>query len=515
MSDSEPVTPKTLNVVKCLGTILLFAGWPLLNFANQNREQLDSVGTGLLISYFTVTTLASWLAFFVLNRLTGRSRSVAACATVCLFLVLFFSYHLIYDGLVAGFAFLGLSRGENPAYLVIVLVLCLACLFLVHQERVLELLLIFGAIVNVIPGLQFITFSLSATPGTPMEATSTTSLPPIRDKLNIFHFIADSYPRHDTLSRFVDLDNTDFISSLEERGFYVARTAYSNYPSTFLSISSTLSMRYLVTDETPRFETREVFYSILGGANPVVDHLLHHDYRYIHQGSDVWDGSRCGDRVEHCLSTGRAFQAALVDLTPLRRFLKRQRPSAVGDVGTHFEEIFDGRRPVYLFSHTMPPHPPRTFDRRCSELHVKDRQAPLRDYWGDLDGYRTDLKCVNRQLLDVVDALIERDPEAIILLHGDHGPAFGVDWSLPTDQWSAEQFEERFSILMALRLPRRCGHLLYPTISPVNLYPVVFGCLARVDPVLQPDVSYVSPPEKHPEYRTAYRYRTTELEQIP
>lgn len=508
MSASERAPANVPVLAKCLVALALFSAWPLLNFANQNREQLDAGGVRLLVSSFVATALAGWLAFFVLHLLSKGRRTIAACASVCLFLVLFFSYHLIYDALVATFEILGLSRGENFAYAAIVLALCLACLFLVRNESVLQLLLIFGAIVTLIPGFQFFVFSMRGT-SAPPTLESETSLPPIVDRRNVFHFIADSYPRQDALSRFVDFDNTEFVRALEARGFFVAPASYSNYPATFLSIPSTMSMRYPVTEQTNPFETRESFYDVLAGANPVVEHVLQHDYRYIHQGSVVWDGSRCGGREDTCLSTGRAFQVALVDLTPLRRFLKSQRPSTVADIAAHVDEIFAGRKPVFLFSHTMPPHPPRTFSARCTELRVTDRQAPLRDFWGDRDGYRNDLSCVNEQFLGVVDSLLERDPDAVILFHGDHGSAFGVDWSLALDAWSEEQLEERLSIMLAVRLPERCANLLYPTISPINLYPTVFACLGRVEPVLQPDTSYVSPHEKHPQYGTAHRYRSS------
>ena len=41
------------------------------------------------------------------------------------------------------------------------------------------------------------------------------------------------------------MDNTNFISELEQRGFYVARNARSNYRHTELTISSLLNYEYL------------------------------------------------------------------------------------------------------------------------------------------------------------------------------------------------------------------------------------------------------------------------------
>ena len=194
-------------------------------------------------------------------------------------------------------------------------------------------------------------------------------------------------------------------------------------------------------------------------------------------------------------------------MTPLRRFVRTTGRSTVADVRARLDEIFD-LQPVYLFAHILAPHPPRTFTSSCAEItssSSSDGNAAL-TFWGDKDGYIRDLECTNSQVLTLVDDIVERDPSAVILVHGDHGTAFAVDWSLALDAWPDRQLEERFAILMAVRLPRPCTSYLYPSLSPVNLYHVVFACLGRVEPQMRPDILYVSPHEKHPDYGKVYPY---------
>ena len=125
------------------------------------------------------------------------------------------------------------------------------------------------------------------------------------------------------------------------------------------------------------------------------------------------------------------------------------------------------------------------------------------------------MECVNEELLILLDDVLSRDPDAAILVHGDHGPAFGVDWSLPMEKWSPEQVEERYSILMAVRLPESCKDMPYPSLSPVNLYRVLLACLAETEPDLRPDEIYISPKPGHPDWGRAHRVARPRLTAAP
>ena len=144
------------------------------------------------------------------------------------------------------------------------------------------------------------------------------------------------------------------------------------------------------------------------------------------------------------------------------------------------------------------------------DLPDNDVRFGIPDFWGDRRGYINDVKCTNAEILEFVDYILSDRPDAMILLHSDHGSAFALDWELPIDAWPEEQFEERFGVLMALRLPAQCGSLLYPSLSPVNIYATLFACLSDTEPVLKPDVAFISPKEKHPQDGTAYPHRRTQ-----
>ena len=303
-----------------------------------------------------------------------------------------------------------------------------------------------------------------------------------------------------------DWDNADFIDALKQRGFYIASESYSNYPTTVLSIASTLEMTYPATEESAPYRSKKKYIESIQGENQVVRYLKQHHYRYAHFGSGKGVSAKCSGVEDWCLSSSNAIQQAILYLTPLRRFVISRR-TTVSEIGPKLDTILAPGAHTFLFAHVLTPHPPRTFSASCSQLSVRG-SAPITDYWGDYEGYVNDIKCVNRQVVELIDAILERDPNSVIILHSDHGSAFAVDWNFPIEKWPISQAEERFAILMGLRLPERCSKHLYKELSPVNIYPLLFSCLQGREPNLRRDISYVSPKDDHPQYGFAYPYIT-------
>ena len=62
---------------------------------------------------------------------------------------------------------------------------------------------------------------------------------------DIYYIILDDYARSDILQKLYGFDNSDFIDFLHEKGFIVPVSDHSNYPTTPLSVASTLNMDYI------------------------------------------------------------------------------------------------------------------------------------------------------------------------------------------------------------------------------------------------------------------------------
>jgi hypothetical protein len=62
---------------------------------------------------------------------------------------------------------------------------------------------------------------------------------------DVYFIILDGYGGTISLKNDLEFDNSNFVKLLEEKGFFVVPNSHSNYPQTFLSIPSTMNMKYL------------------------------------------------------------------------------------------------------------------------------------------------------------------------------------------------------------------------------------------------------------------------------
>jgi arylsulfatase A-like enzyme len=126
--------------------------------------------------------------------------------------------------------------------------------------------------------------------------------------------------------------------------------------------------------------------------------------------------------------------------------------------------------PKFVYAHIIFPHPPFVMDADGNPL----QNSPP----NELSAYADQITYLDRRLLEIVDILIENsDPDPVIVIQGDHGATIeyqdlGIDPS------------KRLGILNAYYLPAHQNELnataaapnesLYPTISPVNTFRVIF-----------------------------------------
>ncbi len=162
--------------------------------------------------------------------------------------------------------------------------------------------------------------------------------------------------------------------------------------------------------------------------------------------------------------------------------------SARDRFNTIFNSIDDIARmpqPTFAYLHLISPHPPFVFDANGNPTDPADFWNDQRLYPGRLyqKGYVDQAQFLNKKLLQAIDTILaESDVPPVIILQGDHGP-----WLQPKDK--------RMWILAALHLP---GHndKLYPTITPVNFFRLVFNSYFGGKYEILEDVSYFSPVPK-------------------
>jgi hypothetical protein len=117
--------------------------------------------------------------------------------------------------------------------------------------------------------------------------------------------------------------------------------------------------------------------------------------------------------------------------------------------------------PKFVYAHLMTPHSPYCFDEGGKIIPWLQRKGVT-----DKFGYLEQLIGTNALILAVIDSVLQMSKDdPIIIVQGDHG----------SRMFSGEDgFLESHTILNAYHLPKGGNDLVYPTISPVNSFRLIF-----------------------------------------
>jgi len=326
--------------------------------------------------------------------------------------------------------------------------------------------------------------------------TKTGSLP------DIYYIIPDGYARGDVLLDLYDLDNAEFLTFLESKGFYVAADSHANYDQTALSVSSTLNLDYLdgyARELGVDSQNRDVLYNAIDHSR-LRQQLEEAGYTFV----DVNSGNPITQIKDaaYYLTPSRSlvinyFEREILANSVIGRVVEndlvaqyRARLLNEFQLGADLGWIDS---PKFVFIHIVAPHPPFVFDSAGNpvdppELVMRDGSrypGSREDY---LRGYREQLLFVNGQLETMIsEILAHSDSTPVIILQGDHGPGAYLDWS------SAENscIIERTAILNAYLIPGVDPAQLYPGITPVNTFRLVLNTILGTKYRLLPDRTYM------------------------
>ena len=501
----------------------LLAAFPVLFLFAQNRQEgivlRDLWGPlGLALGAVAGLLLAGWLIF----------RNVRAVAVVVsAWALLFFSYGRVAEGLKDA-KFAGIDLGGDgfllPAWGVLAAVaVALAFLIRRHLAGITTGLNVVGAL---LVAMNVFSIAVSAPLDTTAEGTrarAETRPTPAGDKgrrlPDIYYIVPDRYGHPFVHRQWFGVDTAWFQRYLRSKGFYVPTRTMSNYPSTHTSLATSLNMQHL--DQLFRREPLRLHgvYRKLRNFQ-AARYLKSLGYRYVHIGSwyeptsvdPAADVDLNYQRFSEFSSTlyqttvmppiARTFDVAEEKLDPRRAKWKR----VLAEFGL-IERARHIAGPKFVFAHILfphyqGPHPPAyTLDRNGN--FVTREQEVRRSYrrlYGDQIIYAT------KRLKQLIDSLLS-DPgyRPVIVLQTDEGlyRSEELDEEPRDFSWKTadrEELRNRYLILNSYYLPGVRRDRLYPTITPVNSFRMIFNAYFRAGFELVPDAQFAL------ESRTPYRF---------
>jgi hypothetical protein len=323
---------------------------------------------------------------------------------------------------------------------------------------------------------------------------------------DVYFIMLDTYMRGDALQRDMHYDNSSFLDSLEDLGFYVAECSRPNYDYTRASLTSTLNMDYLpalrsqleahgntnprglwallLPNKTRRLlealgyrtvalqttyewtEMRDADIYLAPGSNPLTEtYLLPFETMLLRSTSAIIFMETHPERPEESSSS--------IEF-PYNYHVETERY-----VLDTLPELAKMPGPKFVFVHILIPHTPYVFKPdgsiRVDPNYYGGKNMNSMSWNYQVEGYVDSVKFINSRMLPILNSIIQdSDVPPIIVMEGDHGLTGN----------------NRTQNLSTYFLPGDGAEELYPSITPVNSFRLIFDHYFAADYYLLPDETY-------------------------
>jgi len=313
------------------------------------------------------------------------------------------------------------------------------------------------------------------------------TLHPTKDfSSDVFYLVFDAFGSQVTFDNMYGYDGIDLVGELTKKGFRVINDGQPNYNQTVFSVPSALNMNTIQNLISDLQLPNEYQFSTTYLSN----HNILFDF-FESKGYDTVTFST-GNRFSEITTSNfylspsnlpDPYYEKIIDSSFLSLFYwKDQYKWHIEKVSftlQKIKEIDSIKEPVFVYAHVMIPHPPFVFDKDGS-VQIPEKKfiqfdnsdfIKTDDRANYLTGYRAQVEFAATQILEIVDSIRNKNPNAVIIIQGDHGPGAYFD-QLNLDN---SNLDERGHILNAYYFPDGDYSLINDDITPINSFRVVLN----------------------------------------
>ena len=302
---------------------------------------------------------------------------------------------------------------------------------------------------------------------------------------DIYYIILDMYARADVLEDVYHYDNSEFLSFLTDKGFYVASKSRTNYHHTLQSLASSLNLMYLdgIAEQMGRGYTNIRPLTVMVKSSKVMQYLRDRGYTIVtfSTGHEFTDNKEVDVYLKPNWWHPSQFQRGLMETTPFATLQKTRddfHRSRILYIVDHLADATQIDGPTFVFAHILAPHPPYAFGPNGEPVQSKPHEEYEYDEF--IEVYRNQVSHINMRIRTAIEEILSQSPEQpIIIVQADHGAAF-----------RNETIRARIPILNVYYFPDQNYDALYEGITPVNTFRVVFNNYFGTDYELLEDRSY-------------------------
>lgn len=485
--------------------ILLFASFPLLEFFYTNIHECSFPQVIPILLVVLITT-------FLLSLIARVIYRIASKVVIFSFMSigLFFSFGHIFDLIDDSYIDFPTAR---PVLLMVYTLIVTVCFFILlkikrNLERLSKTLQIFSLCITIVVFFNITSYNintkynLDAIVSQKEEVSQSGNAQTNLDRNNpdIYFIVLDGYANPNLLRESFDFDNDKFENFLTDKGFYLAKNSRCNYVTTNLSLAATLNMDYIndLCRKVGKEEVDRTPLSQLIRYNKVSEYLKNKGYKSIHISSG-WGITKHNSQADYNYAPNFGFDdfsftfMQTTMLNPIIDNLFNGKTEYQKIVLFSFDKLtkLDNiNEPKFVLAHIVCPHPPYVFDE---DGNTNPGGLKLDNHWSEKSRgkYISQLKFMNKKTTNVIDQLLKKNKESVIILQSDHGTAFygeGTDWNNPAPKF----IKERSSNFNAIYIPKPKKKGFQSNMTSVNTFRLVFNNIFDDNLEILPDSTYFS-----------------------
>ncbi len=481
------------NIDKNLYLVILFL--PFIEFINTNFFEFTGEVFLHFVFYSILILIIIFLSIFFIKFLfKNRNENFKNYLSLIIYLQFKFS-------LVKNFLSDAKINYDGEISLILILVLTVLITYLYSQEVIKNFIKIYFLFYFV-----FIIFSILA--GFSSEISSKnyrlsedkaffnkSEINNITEKRNIYFIIADGMTSLQNFKNIYDVDTEDFkdFAELNKFNYYDGSPAYTN---TVFNFTSTLNLDYIINEKDEAFLDRSKMYPYVMRPNLIDKYLLiktlkNLNYKIVWEGSphpgtclqynlDLCIGNDKPKKINNSiqkLKFNSYILQSFLSATPIVSIISRmgfyklfeniysehKENDALGNFVKKVENYDLYSYPHFFLIHHMSPHDPWVFNSDCSyrKHEVTNKTYPI--------GYSYAYNCVLKRIKNFVNFINKNDPEAIVIIQGDHGHDFGTN--------SKEIYFNSSKTFNLIKLGKKCDNLdLKGKLDMVNSIRLALSC---------------------------------------
>lgn len=264
-----------------------------------------------------------------------------------------------------------------------------------------------------------------------VSACKETSIP------DVYLIVADEYAGSKDLTDICGFDNSPFLDSLREKGFFVANNSRSNYNFTSYSMASLLNMDYLSIKKGQIKRVDHLAALKLIFNNRVTDFFKEAGYEFHNYSFFDISGQNAQDKNSFVPARTELFTSQtlvnrlkkdvwinLAGMLNLRSVVKKSLLETLISNEQSYQHTINTAHTTdtvhkFVYTHLALPHYPYYYDKNGNPYPY---EKILKDEPGNKENYIQYLQYTNKVLLKLVNEIIQtnRTPPVIILM-SDHG----------------------------------------------------------------------------------------------